>query len=99
MKIIERGDAVRINVHVQPRASRSEVVGQHGDAVKVRLAAPPVEGAANEELCRFMAKTVGVAASRVTIVAGETSRNKALEIEGVTAEQVQTALARATRRK
>ena len=49
----------RLIVHVQPRAKRSEVVGRHGDAIKVRLAAPPVDGAANEELVRFLAEALG----------------------------------------
>jgi hypothetical protein len=76
--------AVRITLHVQPRASRTEVAGQHGDAIKLRVAAPPVEGAANEEVRRFLAKTFGVAMSAVTIVHGETGRRKVVEVAGVT---------------
>lgn len=95
MKITGRSGAVRISVHVQPRAARSEIVGEHGDAVKVRLAAPPVEGAANDELCRFIAKTVGVPPSRVAVVAGQAARRKVVEIAGVDVEHVQAAVLRA----
>ena len=82
--------ATRLTVHVQPKASRSEIAGLHGDALKVRLAAPPVDGAANEELTRVIAKWAGVPRAAVRLVSGHTSRRKILEIEGVTAEQIQT---------
>lgn len=68
---------------VQPRASRSEVIGRHGDAIRIRLQAPPVDGAANEELVRFIAERVGVPRGRVTIVAGHQARRKLVAIEGV----------------
>ena len=70
-------------VHVVPRARRSEVVGMHGDAVKIRLAAPPADGAANEELVRFLAERLGVPRSAISIAAGDTSRRKRVIIEGV----------------
>lgn len=73
----------RVVVHVQPRARRTEVAGLHGDAVKVRLAAPPVDGAANEELVRFVAESLGVPRAAVRVAAGATSRRKTLEVEGV----------------
>lgn len=75
-------------VHVQPRAKRSEVAGRHGDALKVRLQAPPVDGAANEELVRFLAESLGVARRAVTITGGLTSRRKTVEIEGLAAEDL-----------
>lgn len=93
MSIQERSGSVRVNVYVQPRASKSEVVGPHGDAFKIRLAAPPVEGEANEELIRFLAKLLRTAASNVSIVSGASNRRKVVEISGVTVEQVQKALA------
>ena len=74
----------RFVVHVQPRAKRSEVAGRHGDAIKVRLAAPPVDGAANEELVRFLAEVLGVPRRAVHLTAGLTSRRKTVEIEGLT---------------
>jgi uncharacterized protein (TIGR00251 family) len=79
-------------VHVQPRASRSEVVGLHGEALKVRLHAPPVDGAANEALVQLLADQLGVPRRAVRIVAGGTSRAKTVEIEGTT-EAVVRALA------
>ncbi|HWO89597.1 MAG TPA: DUF167 domain-containing protein [Gemmatimonadales bacterium] len=72
----------RIVVHVQPRARRSEFAGRHGDALKVRLAAPPVDGEANEELVRFLAERLRVAKSNVEIVSGASSRRKVVAIRG-----------------
>lgn len=72
-------------IHVQPRAAATEVVGPHGDAIKVRLAAPPVDGAANEELVRFLAERLGVRQSEVSIVRGLSGRRKAVRIAGMTA--------------
>lgn len=79
-------------VQVQPRAPRSEVVGPHGDAVKIRLAAPPVDGAANAELVRFLAERLGVRRNDVTIVRGNTARRKTLRIRGVSAATARRAL-------
>jgi uncharacterized protein (TIGR00251 family) len=59
------------------------VVGHHGDAIKIKLAAPPVDGAANEELVRFLAERLGVPRGAVQIVAGLTARRKVLQIDGV----------------
>jgi len=92
LNIEQRGGAVRVAVRAQPRASRNEIVGEHGGALKVRLAAPPVEGAANEELVRFLARTLSVPASAVRIVAGERGRNKIVEVDGLDAESVRRAL-------
>jgi uncharacterized protein (TIGR00251 family) len=75
---------VRLAVHVQPRASRTEAAGLHGDALKIRLAAPPVEGAANDALVRFVAERLAVPRSAVRIVAGESSRAKVVAVAGVT---------------
>ena len=71
---------LQLTLHVQPGASRTEVAGTHGDALKVRLAAPPVDGKANAELLRFLAETFGVPRRNVTLVRGETSRRKVLRI-------------------
>jgi uncharacterized protein len=79
---------VRLTLHVQPRASRSEIVGEHDGALRVRLAAPPVENAANEALVELLAKALRVARRDIRIVSGATSRRKLVEIEGVGAEQV-----------
>jgi uncharacterized protein (TIGR00251 family) len=77
----------RLTVKVHPRARRSAVTGRLGDAWKLDLTAPPVEGKANEECVRFLAELVGVPRARVRIVTGLTSRSKVVEIEGVTEEE------------
>jgi uncharacterized protein (TIGR00251 family) len=82
----------RIALHVVPRARATEVVGAHGDAIRIRIAAPPVGGAANAELVRFVARRLGVAAARVTIVAGSGGRRKLLAVEGVTPDRLRQAL-------
>ena len=74
----------RVRVHVQPRASRSEITGLHGAALKVRLQAPPVDGAANEALVALIAGRLGLPKSAVRVVSGATSRSKTVEIEGTT---------------
>lgn len=72
---------VVITVKVVPRASRSEVVGEVDGVLKVRIAAPPVDGAANEELIKVLAKKFGVAKSKVSVVSGLSSRNKRVRVE------------------
>ena len=86
--------AALLAIHVQPRARRTEVVGLHGDAVKVRLAAPPVDGAANDELVRFLAERLGVARAAVEIVGGATGRRKMVRVAGIDAERVKARLLR-----
>ena len=71
---------MRLRILVVPRASRSEVVGLHGDALRVRIAAPPVDGAANDELRRTLARALGVPRSGVEIVRGQRGRQKVVEI-------------------
>lgn len=86
---VRDGDgSVRFAVRVQPRASRSEIVGVHGDAMKIRLSAPPVDGAANAALVELIAEVLGVGRRAVRIVSGESSRSKVVEVEGVTAAAV-----------
>ena len=76
---------VELLLLVQPRAGRTEVVGPHGEVLKIRLAAPPVDGEANEELVRFLAKVLGVAKGAVTIESGDTGRRKRVRVRGVDA--------------
>ncbi len=83
---------VRLTVYVQPGASRSNIVGRHGDAIKVRLAAPPVDGRANEALVVFIATKCGVASSDVTLVRGHVSRRKTLDVTGVSATDIERRL-------
>jgi uncharacterized protein len=88
LTIHARDGSVRFAVRVQPRASRSEIVGVHGDAMKIRLSAPPVDGAANEALVELIAGALGVGRRAVRIVSGESSRSKVVEVGGVTAAAV-----------
>ena len=88
LNITEKDGAVSFAVRVVPRASRSEIVGAVDGALKVRLAAPPVDGAANAELIKLFAKTLGVPKSDIEIASGQTSKSKKLRIAGVTAENV-----------
>jgi uncharacterized protein len=85
---------VRIRIRVQPRASRTEVAGPYGDAIRIRLAAPPVDGAANEALERFLAASLGVPRTAVVLVSGQAGRSKVVEVRGVTPAEAATALER-----
>ena len=77
-----QGDRLVLQLRVQPRASRDEIVGPHGEeALKVRITAPPVEGKANTHLIRFLAKSFGVPRSQVTLLGGDSSRTKRIAIE------------------
>jgi uncharacterized protein len=82
----------RIKVYVQPRASKTAVVGMHGDAVRVRLTAAPVDNSANEALVALVANRLGIATRQVRIVAGAASRRKVIELQGVSAETAIAAL-------
>jgi len=79
---------VELRIYCQPRASKTEIVGFHGDALKVRLAAPPVEGQANTELCKFLARYFGVVRQNVQILSGTGSRQKRIVIKGKTAQDI-----------
>lgn len=75
-------DGIVLNIHVQPRASKNQICGIQGEALKIRLTSPPVDGAANK-LCReFLAELFGVAKSYVEIISGDTSRHKRVRISG-----------------
>lgn len=84
----EANGAVTFAVKVIPRASRTEIVGVEGDAVKIRLCAPPVEGRANEALVKFLADMFRLSKSNVEIVTGETGRRKLVRLRGVRGEQL-----------
>jgi uncharacterized protein (TIGR00251 family) len=90
--ISEANGAVRVSIYVQPRASRTEVVGEYGAAIKLRVAAPPVEGEANREVVRFLSKLLGIPAASVELVSGESGRRKVVELRGVTLEFVRSKL-------
>lgn len=82
-------DGVVLRVMVQPNAGRTSYVGLHGDALKFQIAAPPVDGAANEALCAFVAKQLGLPKRSVVVGAGQTGRRKRLVVKGVSVRQVE----------
>jgi len=79
-------------VHVVPRSRKNEISGRYGAALKIRLTAPPVEGAANEALIDFLATQLGVARNKIEIVSGATSRNKMVCVLGLTPQEVEERL-------
>ena len=87
INLTEKSGAVIFNVRVVPRASKSEIVGELDGALKVRIASPPVDGAANAELIRVLAKAFGVSRSEVEILSGQTSKTKQIKISHLTAEK------------
>ena len=89
------GDGVVLRVHVQPGAGRTAVVGRHGDAVKVRIAAPPQGGRANEACAALLAETFGVATANVELTSGASSRAKRFRIAPIEVEDFRRLLERA----
>ncbi len=83
--VTPRGTGVRFAVHVQPRAKKPGIDGTHGDALRVRVHAPPVEGAANEAVVAVIAEALGVPARAVHIAAGQSGRQKLVDVDGVDA--------------
>jgi uncharacterized protein (TIGR00251 family) len=86
------GGGVRLRIRVQPRASRTEVVGPHGDSLKIRLSSPPVDGAANRELIAYLSKRVRRPKSAIEIVSGDRGRLKSVMINDITPQAVEAAL-------
>ncbi len=82
--LLADGDGVTLRLHIQPGAKKTEVVGLHGEALKIRLAAPPVDGKANACLLAFLADRLGVAKSAVKLLSGDSSRAKRVHVSGVT---------------
>jgi uncharacterized protein len=80
----ESADGVSIRVKVQPRARHEKITGLLGDALKLSLTSPPVDGKANEACLRFFAQLFGVPGNAVSIIAGKTNRTKVLKIHGIT---------------
>ena len=88
----DRDGSAELRVHCQPRASKTEIVGLHGNALKVRLVAPPVEDQANIELCQFLAQHFGVLRQEVQIFFGKRGKQKRVLIKGKTAHEIQDCL-------
>ena len=85
-------DGATVALRVVPRAPRTEIVGRHGDRIRLKVAAPPVEGAANEAVAVFLAERCGVRAADVQVLVGERSRDKVVLVRGVPAEVLARAL-------
>ncbi|MFY9611710.1 MAG: DUF167 domain-containing protein [Blastocatellia bacterium] len=94
MELRETNGSVTLRLRVQPRASRTELTGEHAGAIKLKVTAPPVDGEANEECRRFLAKVFGVSARSVEIIAGESSRDKVIRVHNISAARVREALRR-----
>lgn len=86
------GEGVLLTLHIQPGAKRTEVVGLHGEALKLRLAAPPTDGKANEALIVYLAEKLDIPKSRLTLASGQTSRSKRVAVSGVDAVEVASRL-------
>ena len=85
-------DGATVAIHVQPRASRTELIGEIEGMLKLRVAAPPVDGAANQAVLVWLAKQLKVPRSSIAILSGERGRKKVLRVAGVTPAQLRTAL-------
>ncbi len=81
-----------VQIRLQPRAKREGVVGERGEAIVIRVTAPPVDGKANAAVCALIAKLLRIPPSRVSVVRGQTSRDKTVRVEGVASEIVRDAL-------
>ena len=87
------GEGVVLSLYVQPGAKKTEVVGLHGGALKIRLAAPPVDGKANECLVDYVADRLRVPKRQVTLVSGQSSRSKRVAVVGLFADEIESKLA------
>ena len=83
---------VQLRLHVQPGASRTGMAGLHGDALKIRVAAPPADGRANRAMLDYLAECLGVARTRITLVKGESGRRKTVIVQGIGLEAVRELL-------
>lgn len=92
IKHCEKDGALTFKVQVVPRASRSEIVGEHNGGLRVRITAPPVDGAANEELVRTLARAFGVKRGAIEITSGQTSKTKQVRVTGATPGDLQKLL-------
>ncbi len=86
------GVSVSLSIHVQPKASRTRIAGLHGDAVKLCITSPPVDGKANAAVIEFFAKLFKIPKGAVTLVSGEASRDKRLILAGISAPQARAVL-------
>ena len=86
--IKELSEGLLISINVQPRSSKTEIIGMHQNSLKIKLTSPPVEGAANSLLIKFISKELGIAKSKIVLKSGEKSRQKKLIIKGCSKEEI-----------
>jgi uncharacterized protein (TIGR00251 family) len=92
IEVNEKNGTVTFKIRAQPRASKTEMIGEYAGALKLRIAAPPVDGKANEEVIKFFSKLFDVPNRNVEIVSGDSARDKIIRIHNVTMAHVQTLL-------
>jgi len=92
IEVTEKNGTVTFKIRAQPRASKTEMVGEYAGALRLRIAAPPVDGKANDEVIKFFSKIFEVPNRNVEIVSGDSARDKIIRIHNVTMAQVQTLL-------
>jgi uncharacterized protein (TIGR00251 family) len=90
LRVHESGIGLVIRLHVQPRAKRNEIVGLHDGALKIRVTAPPVDDAANRAIIEFFSRLLGISRSNLQILAGEKSRDKTLQVCGMSCAEFQS---------
>lgn len=89
---VSTASGCRIQIRAQPRASRTEITGLYGEAVRVRVAAPPVDGAANDELLRFLADRLGTSRRNLALARGVAGRTKLVDVTGIAADDARRRL-------
>jgi uncharacterized protein len=97
LAIGERAGGVRLSVHVRPRSSRSAIVGVRDGALEIALTSPPVDGAANDELVKLLARALDVARGDLEIAVGATGRSKVIAVSGIDATEARARLAKVKR--
>ena len=88
LNISESDGSFLFSVRVMPRSSTTEIVGEHDGALKIKLKSPPVDGAANEELVRFLSKSLNVPRSNIEIISGQSSRTKRVRVSGISEYEI-----------
>ncbi|MFH1021690.1 MAG: DUF167 family protein [Pseudomonadota bacterium] len=92
LRALADGDSVSLSIHVQPKASRTRLAGLHGEALKLCITSPPVDGKANAAVIQFFAKLFKIPKAAVTLASGEASRDKRLILAGISAAQAEAVL-------
>jgi uncharacterized protein (TIGR00251 family) len=86
--LTEKDSSITFTVRVLPRSSKTEIVGEHDGVLKIKLKSPPVDGAANEELTRFLSRLLSIKRSNIEIISGDTSRTKRIRVSSITSARI-----------